>query len=68
VRDRNSKTRKAEEEDKKRPHSNSDKMGKNKHLDERWLGQRDLTPCVKRLFPALFPMGSREQFLVCSLS
>lgn len=52
MRDRNSKTRKAEEEDKKRPHSNSDKMGKNKHLDERWLGQRDLTPCVKRLFPA----------------
>lgn len=68
VRDRNSKTRKAEEEDKKRPRLYFDKTGKNKHLDEQGLGQRDLTLCVKRLSPAWSPAGSREQFLVRSLS
>lgn len=68
VRDRNSKTRKAEGEDEKRPRYYSDKTGKNKYLDEQGLGQRDLTLCVKRLSPAWSPVGSREQFLMRSLS
>lgn len=36
----------------KKTHPYSDKTGKNKHLDEQRLRQRDLTLCVKRLSPA----------------
>lgn len=69
MRDRNSKTRKAQEEDKKkRPCHYCDKTGKNKYLDEQGLRQRDLTLYVKRLSSVRFPMGSREQFLMHSLS
>lgn len=51
VRDRNSKTRKAEEEDKKKRACHyCDKTGKNKYLGEQGLGQRPDPVCKEIIF------------------